>query len=164
LINNGVFDKKMAITLDNASNNDAFIQELIKRDSTFTAEHHVRCFGHILNLSSKDALAEVEEELSGIRRYLKLIVSSPKLLHGLKEDFADQGGKDYVKPILDVPTRWKSTVTMIERARRLKDGLVVTMDRMYYESVRRRMDEERLILVTEEHWKNFKVVCHFTGE
>ena len=44
---------------------------------------------------------------------------------------------DYVKPILDVPTRWNSTVNMIERAERLKVGLAVTMETMYDESLRR---------------------------
>jgi hypothetical protein len=137
LIDNGVFDKKLAITLDNATSNDSFIEDLIKRDPTFTAEHHVRCFGHILNLSAKDALAVVEEELSGIRNYLKVIVGSPTRLQQLKEDFTEQGGRNYVKPILDVLTRWNSTVTMIERAMRLKLGLAVTMEAMYFESVAR---------------------------
>ena len=106
----------------------------MKRDSSFTAEHHVRCFGHILNLSAKDALAVVDEELSGIRNYLKVIVGSPKRLQQLKEDFAEQRGTEFVKPILDVPTRWNSTVNMIERAMRLKSGLTVTMEAMYFES------------------------------
>lgn len=169
MIDNGVFDKKLAITLDNATNNDSFIDELMKRDPTFTAEHHVRCFGHILNLSAKDALAVVEEELSGIRNYLKVIMGSPKRLQQLKEDFTEQGGRNYVKPILDVPTRWNSTVNMIERAMRLKLGLVVTMEAMYFESVSRyysktnyrtkRSNEERHFLVTDEHWKHFQVVC-----
>ena len=123
MINNGVFDKKLAITLDNASNNDSFIEELIKRDPSFTAQHHVRCFGHILNLSAKVALAVVDEELSAIRNYLKVIVGSPKRLAQLKEDFIEQRGSSFFKPILDVPTRWNSTVDMIERAVRLKLGL-----------------------------------------
>ena len=110
----------------------------MKRDPSFTAEHHVRCFGHILNLCAKDALALVEEELSGIREYLKVIVGSPKRLQQLKEDFTDQGGINFVKPLLDVPTRWNFTVTMIERAVRLKLGLDVTMEAMYFESEARR--------------------------
>lgn len=138
MINNGVFDKKLAITLDNASNNDSFIEELMTRDPSFTAEHHVRCFGHILNLCAKDALAVVEKELSGIREYLKVIVGSPKRFEQLKEDFTEQGGSNFVKPLLDVPTRWNSTVTMIERAVRLKLGLNVTMESMYFESEARR--------------------------
>jgi hypothetical protein len=109
----------------------------MKRDDTFTAEHHVRYFGHILNLSAKDALAEVEEEICEIRRYLKLIVGSPKRLQQLEEDFTDQGGREYVKPVLDVPTRWNSTVNMIERAERLKVGLAVTMEAMFDESLRK---------------------------
>jgi hypothetical protein len=124
-----------AITLDNASNNDSFIEELMKRKPSFTADHHVRCFGHILNLAAKDALAVVEEELSGIRNYLKKIVGSPKLIQQLADDFIEKGGEKFVKPILDVRTRWNSTVNMIERAIRLKSGLTVTMESMYIESL-----------------------------
>jgi hAT family C-terminal dimerisation region/Domain of unknown function (DUF4413) len=170
LIDNGVYDKKLAITLDNASNNDSFIEELIKKDHSFTAEHHVRCFGHILNLAAKDALALVDKELSGVRNYLKVIVSSPKRLQQLNEDFTEQGGSNYVKPILDVPTRWNSTVHMIKRALRLKVGLAVTMDSMYFESVaryslvvnyrtRNNSEEGAYISVTDEHWENFQVIC-----
>jgi hypothetical protein len=117
----------------------------MKRDNSFTAEHHVRCFGHILNLCAKDALAVVKEELSGIREYLKVLVGSPKRLQQLKEDFTDQGGINFVKPLLDVPTRWNSTVTMIERAVRLKLGLDVTMEAMYFESEARRYKQQLTI-------------------
>ena len=47
-----VFEKKLAITLDNAYNNNVFLSALMERDPTFDKEHHVRCFGHILNLAA----------------------------------------------------------------------------------------------------------------
>lgn len=48
------------------------------------------------------------EELSGIRSYIKKIIHGPKRLQQLQDDFEDSGGKDFVKPMLDVKTRWNS--------------------------------------------------------
>jgi len=71
LIEFNVFDKKLAVTVDNAYNNDTFMSALMERDTTFDKEHHVRCFGHILNLCAQAALELVKDELSGIRDYIK---------------------------------------------------------------------------------------------
>ena len=168
LLNYNVFNKKLAITLDNAYNNDSFISALMERDPSFDREHHIRCFGHILNLCAQATLELVKDELSGIRDYIKAIIHRPKRLQQLEEDFASNGGKDFVKPMLDVKTRWNSTADMIIRSLRLKDGLIYTMDSMFHEaSARKRQrlrgksvsivdkEEEHFVQVTEEHWKNF---------
>jgi hypothetical protein len=148
LIEFNVFHKKLAITLDNAYNNDTFISALIERDPTFEREHHVRCFGHILNLSAQDALGLVEEELSGIRDYIKAIIHRPKRLQQLKDDFTENGGKDFVKPMLHVKTRWNSTAEMIIRSLRPKDGLRCTMDSMFHEASARK--RQRRLYVAQE--------------
>jgi len=64
LITYKVFDKKLAVTLDNASNNNAFIAALMERDPTFDREHHIRCFGHVLNLTAQDALRTMSDEIN----------------------------------------------------------------------------------------------------
>ena len=176
LLEFNVFHNKLAITLDNAYNNDTFISALIERDPSFDKEHHIRCFGHILNLCAQDALELVKDELSGIRDYIKAIIHRPKRLQQLKDDFEETGGKDFVKPILDVRTRWNSTVDMIIRAFRLRDGLSVTMESMFHEDnakKRRRVngkgrsvvvaeveEEESFVRITEEHWKNLSDILH----
>ncbi len=71
LIEFNVFDEKLAVTVDNAYNNDTFMSALMERDPTFDIEHHVRCLGHILNLCAQAALELVKDELSGIRDYIK---------------------------------------------------------------------------------------------
>jgi Glu-tRNA(Gln) amidotransferase subunit E-like FAD-binding protein len=73
----------------------------------------------------------VKDELSGIRDYIKAIIHRPKRLQQLKDDFEETGGKNFVKPMLDVRTHWNSTVDMIIRAFRLRDGLSVTMESMF---------------------------------
>jgi hypothetical protein len=138
--------------------------------------HHVRCFGHILNLCAQAALELVKDELSGIRDYIKAIIHRPKRLQQLKDDFEEAGGKDFVKPMLDVRTRWNSTVDTIIRAFMLRDGLNVTMDSMFHEAnaqKRRKVkgkgriviaaeveEEESFVQITEEHWKNLSDILH----
>lgn len=143
LLFHGVFDKKLAITLDNASNNDVFISKLIERDPTFSKASQIRCFGHILNLSSQYALTLVKGEISGIKKYLKAIIHSPKKLLQLHDNFEALGVSNFVKPILDVATRWNSTVDMIARAIRIKKCLCLTMESIFHESnARRRRNEQ----------------------
>lgn len=146
LIEFGLFDKKLAVTLDNAYNNDTFISSLIKRDPSFTKDHHIRCFGHILNITSQDALKLVQTQILTIRNYIKRIIHSPKNLARLK-DYFDELGKttDFVKPILDVVTRWNSTVDMIQRAIRLKSCLDLTMNSMFHEEEAKRRHNDGTI-------------------
>ena len=70
IIDLGIRDKIFAITLDNASNNDAAIQRL-KRFWQIEEDHaklfHVRCCAHILNLIIKDGLKQVDSTLEKIR-------------------------------------------------------------------------------------------------
>lgn len=109
----------------------------MERDRTFDKEHQIRCFGHILNLTAQAALKEADEEISEIRDYIKAIVHSPKRLQLLEDNFHESNMTQFVKPILDVKTRWNSTVDMISRAFRLKQALVLTMDTMYNDSLSR---------------------------
>ena len=140
-----MFDKKLAITLDNASNNDVFISKLIERDPTFSKARQIRCFGHILTLSSQNALNLVNGEISGIRKYVKAIIHSPKKLPQLHDNFEELGVRHFGKPILDVATRWNSTVDMIARAIRIKECLCLTMESIFHESnARRRRNEQGL--------------------
>jgi hypothetical protein len=107
---------------------------------------------------------------------IKAIIHRPKRLQQLKDDFEEAGGKDFVKPMLDVRTRWNSTADMIIRAFRLRDGLSVTMDSMFHEANAKKRrkgkgkagnivfvdgeKEESFVQITEEHWKNLSYILH----
>jgi hypothetical protein len=68
-------DKFLAITLDNASNNDVFMRCLELDDSNdFSSFHHIRCFAHVLNLGAQAALAVISEDLEHLLN-LKLQVT-----------------------------------------------------------------------------------------
>lgn len=113
-------DKAFGITLDNASNNDSFIEKLHSDDTSFSKFHHIRCFAHVLNLGAQGAINVLKDDLTSLRLVIKKIRSSPQYFGKFKEL---QNGTD-LKPILDVPTRWNSTADMLERALKLKDSLV----------------------------------------
>ena len=162
-----VFEKKLAITLDNAYNNDTFLSALMERDPTFDKEHHIRCFGHVLNLCAQDALKMVESELSCVRNYLKAIVHKPKRLMQLEEDFKEAGGQNFIKPVLDVKTRWNSTFHMIKTAFRLKDGLSITMESIYNEANSRKKRKiakseacnvKEFVPCTDEDWNQLSTI------
>ena len=68
----------MGITTDNASNNSTFINSL----SIWAAENivhfnkkeqHIRCFAHSINLSVKEALSCLENELSQVNLLIIMI-------------------------------------------------------------------------------------------
>ena len=67
----------MGITLDNASNNSAFIHLLstwsIGKSYFFDSKFHFRCFAHVINLAVQDSLTCLEKEISMVIYYLYLI-------------------------------------------------------------------------------------------
>ena len=114
-------NKTLGITLDNASNNDSFIEELSFGSGTsFKSFHHIRCFAHVLNLGVQAALDILKDEFASLRRVIRKVRSSPQSFLKFKELQNDMP----LKPILDVPTRWNSTADMLDRALKLKDSLV----------------------------------------
>jgi hypothetical protein len=116
-----------AVTLDNASNNDLFIGKLIDHYESFTGESHFRCFAHVLNLVVQSSLKVYVQELAALRIVMKKIHKSPKNRNTL-QNLCSALDVPFVAPVLDVPTRWNSTVDMIENALRLKKALLKMKD------------------------------------
>lgn len=135
-----LFLQVLAITTDNASNNNTFIRimadhfKVMKTD--FNPENqHVRCLAHVLNLAVQDMLeslktgidiAEVGGEKSlnalipKLRKVVAMIRSSPQR----REKLAAQCSVANIKSkelVLDVKTRWNSTYAMITRALELSE-------------------------------------------
>jgi len=61
----------MGITLDNASNNNSFIQYLnlwsINKSFLFNKDSHFRCFAHVINLGVQEALTCLEGSISKVK-------------------------------------------------------------------------------------------------
>jgi hypothetical protein len=108
----GIENKILTVTVDNKSNNDTMVAYLLNKGILKDAECHIRCFAHVLNLAVKDALVEVPS-ISNLRNVVKAIHVSPKLL-SLFKSMCGNASVKFLKPTLDVATRWNSTFKMIE--------------------------------------------------
>ena len=146
-------DKAMGITLDNASNNDSFIDCLhLDLENSFDKYHHIRCFAHVLNLGAQAALSVIKVDLERLRIGIKKIRSSPQS----NAKFKTMSQSD-LTPILDVPTRWNSTADMLQRALELKDGLIAYF--CSYDSVQSSADER--ISLKPESWGDFERILMY---
>jgi hypothetical protein len=112
----------LALCCDNATNNDVMIADLIAKGYLPHGEAHQRCFAHVLNLAAEEALKEIKSPLEKLRKVIKTIRSSPQRLTKFKE-ICDVTGVKYVKPVLDVATRWNSAHELLQVALRLKEPI-----------------------------------------
>ncbi|CAG8803303.1 41130_t:CDS:2, partial [Gigaspora margarita] len=109
-----IVSKFLAITLDNATNNNVFVRELAiklkkKMDVSWDPEClRFQCFNHILNLAAQAAL-----KLNSVIR------TTPQRIE-LFESICNACRIKFIKPILDCPTRWNSTHDMIKNGLFLK--------------------------------------------
>ncbi|GAB2290824.1 hypothetical protein Dimus_038124 [Dionaea muscipula] len=111
--------KLMCITVDNASANDGAVEWIRSYGSNLILGGnylHVRCFAHILNLIVKHGLNVCNESVVEIRNAVKYVRSSPKRQSKFEECAAKVGVSCTKSLCLDVPTRWNSTLLMLEVA------------------------------------------------
>ena len=170
-----VLTKMLAITCDNAANNDVLLQKLEDHcklnNIEFNAKwNHVRCIAHIMNLAvqailkavkigkpqeEEELLEEIENEKGGVaikdvasklRKVIVKIRSSPQR----SRRFAQQceiAGLPVKNLILDIKTRWNSTFHMMERANELQPAL---------ESIIAIEKDLRIYALTEIEWENIQ--------
>ncbi|KAL5705817.1 Ulp1 peptidase [Ranunculus cassubicifolius] len=116
-------DKKvLAITLDNASSNDAMIanvKAIINRDGALPLGgeiFQVRCTAHVQNLIVKDGLSTLGDTVKNIRESCKYVTCTPQR----KMKWNDVIGQVKVTTgksvFLDCQTRWNSTYEMLATA------------------------------------------------
>ncbi|KAJ3705877.1 hypothetical protein LUZ61_009582 [Rhynchospora tenuis] len=123
-------DKKaFSLVLDNASSNDAAINDLLSR-SQFRKNllcdgnlFHQRCACHILNLIVQDGLSVMSGQIDAIRDTMKYIKHSQSRMEKFKLA-ASQEDVSYRKPAYDVQTRWNSTYLMLDLALHLKKAII----------------------------------------
>lgn len=152
LLDYGIVEKLLSVTTDNASNMDTLFEELERLAEEYGIEFdskdfRVRCFAHILNLSSRDMINTVgdgdsyipsDDEsddddavgmerketakalpvIAKMRKGVSAIRSSPQR----REMFQKQcnvAGVNHKNLTLDVRTRFNATLTMMERAKEM---------------------------------------------
>lgn len=108
-----------AITLDNASNNDSFVNYL---KENLVAKHlllsqgnlfHFRCAAHVLNLIVQEGLKEMSEAVKNIRDSVKYVKSTESRKERFEKLIKVVGISCKKRPPLDVVTRWNSTYHML---------------------------------------------------
>ncbi|XP_041020408.1 zinc finger BED domain-containing protein RICESLEEPER 3-like [Juglans microcarpa x Juglans regia] len=112
--------KFLTITVDNTTTNDGAIDWfkrncIVKEDTILDNVFiHVRCYAHIINLIVNEGLKEVGESIIKVRKIVKYVMGLDKfksIVEQLKIPHSSM-------LILDVPTRWNSTYTMLEVAQK----------------------------------------------
>jgi hypothetical protein len=83
---------------------------------------HYRCAAHVLNLGVKNGLKHINEPVNKVRKLMKTIKHSTRLCDSLRL-ICNLKKIKYLKPILDVETRWNSTYYMLKRLNELEPAL-----------------------------------------
>jgi hypothetical protein len=172
----GILTKLLAVTTDNATNNDTFLEGLSEackaRGIGFTdADNHVRCLAHVINLAVQAFLATLKVEalnteddylelgdpdaspmhcIPKLRKLVVKIRSSPQRREMLALQCGAPGSASK-ELIVDVRTRWNSTFLMLQRALELRGplGNVAMLDR-----------DLRAYQLTDEEWSMLETVSN----
>jgi len=112
----------MAITLDNATNNDTFVDsymtKLVSRGALPLRGRFfiIRCATHVINLILKPGLEEHHEVVINIRDSVKYVKGSPSRLVRFNAATKDRKVPSIGKLKQDTLTSWNSTYLMLESA------------------------------------------------
>jgi hypothetical protein len=85
---------------------------------------HYRCAAHVLNLCAKKGLEIINDSVNKVHELMAKIKNSTLLSNELRVMCAAKQ-MTYLKPILDVDTRWNSTYYMLKRLEQLKPALIL---------------------------------------
>lgn len=140
-------NKILIIVSDNASNMKSAVERM--------GYKHFGCYAHTINLVVKHCTVEntADERIRLIINKVKSIVSYYKKSVKATERliiYQKQNGITVPKKVLqDVPTRWNSSLKMLERFIELEDAIKATMA----------LSDESLETLTAEEWRICKELC-----
>jgi hypothetical protein len=143
--------KIIALTTDNGSNmiacGNQLALELERKFNNFTFSHY-RCAAHIINLAVKAGMILVGDEIKKLRQFVIKLKNSPLLLDKLSEICEIKKTK-FLKPLLDIDTRWNSTYLMIARQ--------IIMQSVSEILVQTNFNELKNLFPTLSEWRHIKV-------
>jgi hypothetical protein len=122
-----ISNKIIALTTDNDSAMLACGREIAGAiDDEFSSMNfsHYRCVAHVLNLGVKKGLKAVGSSVINVRKIMCIIKNSTQICDSLHA-FCNLKKIKYLKPILDVETRWNSTYYMLKRFNELGPALLL---------------------------------------
>lgn len=119
--------KIIALTTDNDSAMlvcGREIADALNNEISLMNFSHYRCAVHVLNLGVKKGLETVDNSITKARKITCMIKNSTLLCDSLRA-FCTLKNIKYLKPILDVSTRWNSTFYMLKRFKELEPALIL---------------------------------------
>jgi hypothetical protein len=132
-------DKTLALTTDNESAmvvcGRTLSKEFEQALNNFSFNHY-RCSAHILNLAAKQGMEIVDKEILDVRKLMAKIKNSVLLCDDLRE-LCTMEKLEYLRPEIDIETRWNSTYYMLCKLKRMETAL--KMLAIKHESVRNLM-------------------------
>ncbi|CAG8443835.1 10665_t:CDS:2 [Dentiscutata heterogama] len=115
LKNYSIEKKIFALTMDNTTTNKA-VNRLLQNELPDTELISIGCMCHILNLIVKEGLKEISilhKEVHKVMKFLANPLASNRI--EVLESHCRISGINFLKPILEIDTRWNSTLAMFER-------------------------------------------------
>lgn len=143
-------NKILGLTTDNASSmikcGKIIKQELIQTSGNNNFNHY-RCAAHILNLAAQKGIEILSCEIIKVRELMTKIKKSIILCDKLRA-LCNMKELTYLKPELDIATRWNSTYYMLQKLVKIDSALRLLI-----------VDHTNLHILypNEEEWKNIKV-------
>lgn len=118
-------DKVVTVVSDNGSNIKCAINEFLKK-------HHHPCVAHTLNLCVNDSLKANEALMTILKKCRNLVTHFKHSVLATEKlkNVQEQMGFPVLKVKQDVPTRWNSTLIMLERLLEIKNSLSVTLSNL----------------------------------
>lgn len=118
-------DKALALTTDNESAMlvcGRILTEEFEQDLSNLSFSHYRCSAHILNLAVKQGMEIIDQEILAVRKLMSKIKNSVLLCDDLRE-LCTMEKLEYLRPEIDVETRWNSTYFMLYKLQRIETAL-----------------------------------------
>ena len=112
--------ENVSVTTDNAAN--------ICLAMRLSGIKHVKCMAHTLNLATQKCLAinQFSRVCGKVRRIVSYLHKSTTVASLLRKTLV-QLELPSLKPVIDVPTRWNSTLEMLERYAQLRPAISVVL-------------------------------------
>ena len=113
----GIWNKTLGFTVDNAGSNGMMLKQLQNEpDLKLSPDMHFWCFAHVMNLATQNTTESMKGSITSIRDTGHATRYYPRKMNQLEEyckSNKDENGQSapikFLKPVMDVKTRWNST-------------------------------------------------------